>query len=205
MSYGTELSPCFSLQTLNERKSVWNSSKPLHSCSGFNKIIIYAWIWKKTTHHMIKHSHKYMGHTVQRTASIRSPSFCSCLSVHSPVWEGQCSSYTCRWSCRSRLVPSRWFQCVPADTFLQDRHIKLYIGLKETIQPLDWCPLTETGRHWSPEAIRLAKSGRTSHEHEARATGVPHHRAHPPVVTKNYSIKVHIWPPTVHCDTKERL
>lgn len=66
------------------------------------------------------------------------------------------------------------------------------------------CLLTEAGRFRGPEAIRLADSGGFSHQHEARATGVPHHRAHPPVVTMKHSIVVHIWPPTVHCHTTER-
>lgn len=89
----------------------------------------------EATHHMIKRSHKCKGHTVQRTASSRSPSSCSCLSECSPVWVGQNSSCSCRWSCRSHSAPSHWFQRVLADTFLQDRsEIKWWADRAEMIK-----------------------------------------------------------------------
>lgn len=63
--------------------------------------------------------------------------------------------------------------------------------------------LTEADRFWSPAAISSAISGWASHQHETRATGIPHHWAHPPVVTEHHTVVVHIWSPTVHWNTKE--
>ncbi|KAA8587044.1 hypothetical protein FQN60_000880 [Etheostoma spectabile] len=54
------------------------------------------------------------------------------------------------------------------------------------------------------EQAEVFSSDSSGQDHEARATGVPHHRAHPPVITVHFSIIVHIGPPTVHCHTKQR-
>lgn len=76
-------------------------------------------------------------------------------------------------------------------------------GCIKPFKPWIWCVLTEAHGFWSPDSVGLARSGRASQQHEARSTGVPHHRAHPPVVTIYNSIIVYVWPPTVHYHASE--
>lgn len=65
-----------------------------------------------------------------------------------------------------------------------------------------YCLLTEADGFGGPEAIGLAWPGWGSQQDEARATGVPHHRAHPPVITVNHSVIVRIRPAAVHWHMK---
>lgn len=155
------------------------------------------------THDRIKRTRRCKGRTVQRSASTQSPSFYSCLSGCSHVWVGQSNFCWCRWRCTSHSAPSHWPRRALADTYLKRRR------KKERMQRGKMCrgfrnegALTEADRFWSPAAIGLAGSGRASHQHETRATGVPHHRARPPVVTKHHAVIIHIWRPTIHCNGK---
>lgn len=157
----------------------------------------------KATYGMIKHSRRCKGRTEQRNASSPSPCSCSCGSECSLVWEDQSSFYMRRSRCKSRWVPAHWFQWSPFCTFLQIKFEggwgQLEEGERGLRRDVPSCLRTEAGRFRSPQATSLACPGGVSHQQEARTTGVPQYSSHPPVISRNHSIKIHIWLPAVHC------